>query len=262
MIFPENITDFLIWVKVTTEAAWSKAPEDDFLYGAKWLPLSDQEIDNLETKHSIKFGSEHRAFLRILHTINKRDLAYDEMVVSDEESEVKWYGQPSYFYNWLTDTKWTESRLNWPYETILQDILGVNRVWLKSWGSRPDTDEEKIRVFSAWYNKAPQLLPITAHKFLMWHNLTGLKCVLSVWGSDTIVTAWNLRHYLMREFAHELNLQEMVYDDEDKRFYGEIIKGIPELDSLETIRLADADIPYWKEIITYWSSQWQGFRTI
>jgi hypothetical protein len=59
----------------------------------------------------------------------------------------------------------------------------------------------------------------------------------------------------------ELNIQEMVYDEEDKCYYGEIMKGIPELDTLETIRLADADIPYWKEIITHWSfSQWQGFR--
>jgi hypothetical protein len=49
------------------------------------------------------------------------------MAESDEESEVKWYGQPSYFYNWITDAKWIESTLNWPYKTILQDVLGINR---------------------------------------------------------------------------------------------------------------------------------------
>lgn len=259
--FPENINDFLTWVKVTTEVAWSKVSEDDFFYGAQWLPLSEEEIDNLEMKYSIKFGSEHRAFLRVLHTINKRNPTYDEMVESDEDSEVKWYGQPSYFYNWITDNKWIESRLNWPYETILQDILGVNQFWLKSWEPHLSTDQEKIRVFSSWYNNAPKLLPITAHTFLMNHEAIGLKAVLSVWGSDTIVCAWNLRHYLMRKFPQELNIQEMVYDEEDKCYYGEIMKGIPELDILETIRLADADILYWKEIITHWSfSQWQGFR--
>jgi hypothetical protein len=146
-------------------------------------------------------------------------------------------------------------------DTRTQTLLGVNRVWLKSWGSRPETEEEKIRVFSAWYNKAPNLLPVTAHTFLMDHELTGLKAVLSVWGSDTIVAAWNLRHYLMREFPQELNIQEMVYDDEDKCYYGEMMKGIAELDTLELIRLTDADIPYWKEVITYWSSQWQTFKT-
>ena len=29
--FPENITDFLTWVKEKTEAAWNKASEDDLL---------------------------------------------------------------------------------------------------------------------------------------------------------------------------------------------------------------------------------------
>lgn len=258
--FPENIDDFLTWVKVTTETAWSKASTEDFFYGAQWMPLSEEEIDNLELKYSIKFGDEHRAFLRILHTINKRNPTYDEMVESDEDPEVKRYGQPSYFYNWISDTKWIESRLNWPYRTILQDILGVNRVWLKSWGPRVDSEEEKIRVFYEWYNKAPKLLPIIAHTFLMDHNFSGLKTVLSVYGSDTIVAAWNLRHYLMREFAHDLQLEEMVYDEEDKCYYREIIKGIPELDTLETTQLTNADIPYWKEVINYWSSSWQSFR--
>jgi hypothetical protein len=57
------------------------------------------------------------------------------------------------------------------------------------------------------------------------------------------------------------SIQEMVDDDEDKCYYREMMKGIAELDTLELIRLTDADIPYWKEVITYWSSQWQAFRT-
>jgi hypothetical protein len=94
----------------------------------------------------------------------------------------------------------------------------------------------------------------------MDHNFSGLKAVLSVYGSDTIVAAWNLRHYLMRKFSHDLNLQDMVYDEDDKCYYGEIKRGIPELDALEVIQQTDADIPYWKEIIMYWSPQWPGFR--
>jgi len=261
-IFPENITDFLIWVRETTESAWSRISPDNYLYKAKWLPLSDYEINDLERRYSIQFGPEHRAFLRILHTIDKKDPDYYEGVEdADEGSDIKTKKQPSLFYNWHTDKEWIESRLTWPYETILQDILGVNRFWLKSWGPRAETEEEETKVFSAWYNKAPKLLPITAYTFLMNHELTGLRAVLSVWGSDTIVAGWNLRHYLMRKFPQELNIQEMVYDDEDKCYYGEVVKGIPELDTLETIRLADADIPHWKDIITHWaSSQWQGFR--
>ena len=258
--FPQDLTDFLCWVKTTTELAWSKVSPEETIYGARWLGLSDPEIDELELKYAIKFGYEHRAFLKILHTIDKNYRDPDEDDESDEEIVRKKQDQPSFFYNWITDASWIERRLNWPYETILGDILGVNRVWLLSWGSRPETDAEKIQVFSAWYNKAPRLLPVTAHTFLMADAGAGLKPLLSVCGADTIVMAWSLRHYLMRTFARELELQELVLDEEDGRYYAQMVEGIPELDGLETIRQEDADIPYWKEVINYWLPRWQGFR--
>lgn len=246
LTIPEDLAQFLSWVKETTESAWSKIAEEDTLYGARWLGLSDDEIDGLERKYAIKFGGEHRAFLKILHAIDRN---YED-------------GQDrrSFCYNWHTDAAWIERRLNWPYDTILQDILGVNHVWLKSWGARPSTDEEKTTVFSAWYSKAPRLLPVTAHTFLMEDSGIGLKPLLSVMGADTIVAAWSLRHYLMRTFAKELGLQEMVQDPEDGCYYAQMARGILELDALETIRLDTADIPYWKEVITYYLSSWQGFR--
>jgi hypothetical protein len=251
IIFPEGLTEFLYWVKATTESAWSKLAVDVPMYGAKWLGLSDQEIDGLELRYAIKFGNEHRAFLRILHTMDKN--------YPDPEEE-KMGNRPSFFYNWITDTSWIERRLNWPYDTILDDILRVNHVWLKSWGQRPVSDEETTKAFAAWYNEAPRLLPVTAHTFLMADAGAGLRPLLSVCGTDTIVMAWSLRHYLMRTFARELDLREMVLDKEDGCYYAQMVTGIPELDSLETIRQEDADIPYWKEMITYWLPRWQGFR--
>lgn len=258
--FPENLIDFLTWVKTTTEQAWRNEPPDSHFHGAQWLPPSEGEINSLENKYSIKFGGEHKAFLQTLHTINRKDPSYEGWENEEDDNEVKRMGHPSFFYNWLTDTNWIESRLTLPYKTILQDILGVNRVWLKSWGPRPDLNEEKTRFFSEWYSQAPRLLPITAHTFLMDHNQEGLKPALSVYGSDTIIAAWSLRHYLMRTFAKELNLETMIWDDEDKCYYSSITEGIPELDALQTIRLKDANIPYWKEIINYWSSRWEGFK--
>lgn len=43
--FSENLTDFLTWVKLTTEAAWTKTSAKTALYGAKWLGLSEYEIE-------------------------------------------------------------------------------------------------------------------------------------------------------------------------------------------------------------------------
>ena len=46
--------------------------------------------------------------------------------------------------------------------------------------------------------------------------------------------------------------------------YTDLVKGIPELDALQTIKLDGTDIPYWKEVLTYYhypdQNRWQGFR--
>lgn len=278
--FPENLSDFLYWVRETTEAHWSKVPHDEPIYGAKWLPLTDQQIDELELKYSIKFGVEHRAFLRILHTIDKRyyseEEAEEEFLVEEEEKYEESQEQrkerefwtplyrPSFFYNWIAEKEWIESRLAWIDDFYTSSILDVNKSWLKSWGPRPESDEEKVRIFREWYHKAPRLLPITAHTFLMDDGGHGLRPVMSVYGFDTIISAWSLRHFLIREFDEELGLTEMYYDSEDyPEGYIDLVKGIPELDALQTIRLDDADIPYWKEVLIYshYPGQdcWQGF---
>ncbi|SEW00582.1 hypothetical protein SAMN05428988_1186 [Chitinophaga sp. YR573] len=276
--FPENLSDFLYWVKETTESYWSKVPHDKLIHGAKWLPLTDQQIDELELKYTIKFGVEHRTFLRILHTIDKHYEEEEEEFISEEEGKYEESEEerkrrvfvtppyrPSFFYNWITEKEWIESRLAWIDDFYVSNILGLSKSWLRSWGPRPESDEEKVRIFREWYQKAPCLLPITAHTFLMDDGGHGLRPVLSVYGFDTIIMAWSLRHFLMREFDTELGLTEIYYDDKEDypQGYIDLVKGIPELDALQTIRLDDTDIPYWKEVLTYYHypnhNCWQGF---
>lgn len=258
--FPENLVDFLYWVKETTEAYWDKVSPEELIHGAKWLPLTDGEINELELKYSIRFGVEHRAFLKVLHTIdNHYD---DEEEVAGEEPVA--LPRPSFFYNWITEKEWIESRLTWIVDFYTDSILGVNKSWLRSWGPRSESDEEKVRIFREWYDKAPQLLPIKAHTFLMADGGHGLRPVMSVYGFDTIISAWSLRHFLIRQFATELGLTDIYYENEDyPEGYTDLVKGIPELDALQAIRLDDADIPYWKEVLTYFYRSdrdcWQGF---
>jgi hypothetical protein len=256
--FPENLDDFLYWIKETTEAYWSKVPADELIYGAKWLPLTERQIDELESKYSIKFDIEHRAFLRILHTIDKH---YDEEEEGEELGTPPY--RPSLFYNWITEKEWIESRLAWIEHLYTCDISGGNRSWLESWGPRPESDEESVRIFRDWYHKAPQLLPIKAHTFLMADGGQGLRPVMSVYGFDTIISAWSLRHFLIREFGTELGLTDVYYNEDYPEGYTDLVKGIPELDALQTIRLDDANIPYWKEVLTHYCHEdqdcWQGF---
>jgi len=274
--FPENLADFLYWVKETTEAYWRNVPGNEMIHSAKWLPLTDSQVDELELKYSIKFDTEHRLFLRILHTIDKHcneeeqedNSAFIDNYVETEEQKAKrefWFPpyRPSLFYNWLTESEWIESRLAWIEYCFIGDMLGVNRSWLRSWGARPESDEEKIRIFKEWYLKAPRLLPITDHTFLMADGGVGLKPVMSVHGFDTIIVAWSLRHFLLREFSTALGLTQIYYDEDYPEGDADLVRGIPELDELQAIRLDDAVIPYWKEALTYYNhpSQecWQGF---
>jgi len=282
--FPEDLADFLYWIKETTETYWRNVSPELKVHGAKWLPLTDDQIDELELKYSIKFDIEHRLFLKILHTIDKQfhedEDEYEEdselpadYEVTEEQKKIWEFWTPPYtpslFYNWITEKEWIESRLLWIDDHFVGDMLSVNRSWLRSWGERPESDEEKIRIFRAWYDKAPRLLPITAHTYLMADGGYGLRPVMSVYGFDTIISAWSLRHYLIRQFGTELGLTEMHidYDEEDEDDYpveySDLVRGIPELDALQTIRLDDAIIPYWKEVLTYYNhpSQkcWQGF---
>lgn len=59
-----------------TESARSQTSPDNYVHNAKWLPLGEQEINDLEQKYSIKIGPEHRTFLQILLTIDKKGPDY------------------------------------------------------------------------------------------------------------------------------------------------------------------------------------------
>ena len=138
---PENYKDFFYWIKERTESFWSKSPlhsSDDFTpepwaYRAKWVPLSEKEIDAVEGKYGVKFMPEHREFLKILHTIDRKEETEYDPSFEDDKPRIE---KSPFFYNWLEDEAEIRSRLNWPYRTILTDVLGPNGVWLKSWGDR------------------------------------------------------------------------------------------------------------------------------
>lgn len=78
MEIPVNFIDFLYWISERTENVWS-VDDESFcpkgFYGAKWQPLSEEQIDSIELKYAIKFTSEHREFLKILHAIDKKKLS-------------------------------------------------------------------------------------------------------------------------------------------------------------------------------------------
>ncbi|MDO6431524.1 hypothetical protein Q4E93_13045 [Flavitalea sp. BT771] len=261
---PENYKDFFHWVKETTESFWSKGPlysSDDFIpetwaYGAKWVPLTEDEINAIEQKYGVNFMPEHREFLKILHTIDRKEEIEQEPQFEGGKPTIE---KRPFFYNWLEDESEIRSRLDWPYRTILQDVLGPNGIWLKSWGNRPASDEDKERIFTNWLNNAPRLVPLTSHRFLVSEpNLTD-RPALSVYGSDIIVYGWDLRIYLLNELRSHLNLLEVIYDKEAQCNFIEFGKDLKTILASSFADASQKDIPYWKEMILIWSSGWSSF---
>ncbi|WBV56162.1 hypothetical protein PFY10_18340 [Chryseobacterium daecheongense] len=260
-MIPENLIEFLYWVKENTETLWSEDLEtsgcEEWIHGAKWIPLTDQQIDEVEKKYSIQFTPEHKEFLRILHTIDKKEkIEYTEDGEDDAETLIE---ENSLFYNWLQDDDEIKKMLEWPYRTICEDVIGKNQVWLKSWGKRPSEKEERKKTFTDWYNEAPKLVPMHRHRFVVGDGSFMHNPVLSIWGSDIIVYGWNLRTYLLNELKYHLDIYETVYDETEKE---NVISFIPQVKTIfeeDYIFDENKHIPFWEELILLWTSGWSSF---
>lgn len=246
MKIPKDYTAFLHWFKQKTETHWSrisKSDDESWLMNGKWIGLKDEQIKQVEAQYQISFTPEHKEFLKILHSVNKKC----PTEFYNEKNEIYTKNEP-YFYNWLTDEKIIKEQMNWPYKTIFYDVK--KKFWLNSWEKRPKLDDELQEVFLNEYQNAPKLVPIYAHRFVVNHHENAENPILSVWGTDTIVYGWNIKHYLLNELGvYVEGLYKSVYDEEDEMWYGEDIQELKEL-KLEARRMNENKIiPFWSELI-------------
>lgn len=252
MTIPIDYNEFLYWVKEKTEYYWSfirevgedeKNEVENWSYGAKWIGLSNQEIDEIETKYEVKFSSAHREFLKVLHTVDrkKKYIGWDEK----GNSLIK---ETSFFHNWLKDEKEIRGYLSWPKDFLIDDIL-QGSIWLKSWGKKPISKTDQESIFLNWYNKAPKLVPINSHRFVISEPKDSDNPILSVYGQDTIVYGSNMRHYLINELEEELCFRQGIFDDEFKEFDNRLIPVVAKIHDFEYEQLKTMNIPYWKEFL-------------
>ena len=90
--------------------------------------------------------------------------------------------------------KMIEDPINWLKEDVKDGF------WLKSWGKRPENEEEALEVFSRVAAKAPKLIPIYSHRYVPVIDGIDDPPVISTVGMDTIVYGANLSEYLQNEF--------------------------------------------------------------
>lgn len=222
---PVDYVDMLYWVRDQTEAFWKKkAPEKEqdrmpveWIRGARWIGLSDADIDEVERKYNIQFMPEHRLFLRVLHAIDRAEKIPHEKLQDGKEITVM-VDQPL-FYNWLTDDELIRQYFEWPYQTIFQDVFREKPLWLHSWGNRPDSIVLQRKIISNWVSQAPPLIPLTGHRFLVSDRQLPRRPVLSVWGAEIEEVGADLHSYLLQHFASELGFPMPVSFNEYKQHY-------------------------------------------
>ncbi|MVO08181.1 hypothetical protein GOQ30_03250 [Flavobacterium sp. TP390] len=284
---PNDFEAFLYWVKETTESRWSNFSESkkdgnwwnhkhQVLEGAKWIdPLSDDEIDALEIKWNIKFPSDYRSFLRILHKVDKDD-AFEEENEETGEMTLSYF---PLFHDWRNDAL-IQDRLEYPFKFIKWKVFESSQPgWLKSWGNRPSSESECLAIVENWIEKARILIPINSHRFMVSNPNSTANHIISCYGFDTILYSLNLREHIINELRWDLGLDEREYADDTGKPPPlaisnaiQYIKGdISEEEEEDSIakeklyensllerRNAYHTIPYWEEVILYYSSGWSS----
>ncbi|MGH1519972.1 hypothetical protein [Chryseobacterium sp. JK1] len=255
MNIPSNLTEFLYWAKERTEKLWSVNNENcpKGFYGARWQPLSEEQIAQIEQQYAVSFTIEHKEFLKILHAIDKKE------IVEYEDDDELIAEECTFFYNWLENEEEITDQIKYNYEGIWNDVTSVNHVWLKSWGIKPKSIEKRKGIFDEWFSKLPQLLPVRNLSCVVSNENLKWNPVICIRGSDIVILGWDFRSYLLYELRKHLNIYTDVYDEELGMFYQEFVDEVQNIFD-ENFKYDEIkDIPYLKEMILYWSSGWKGF---
>ncbi|MBO9728553.1 MAG: hypothetical protein J7623_07950 [Chitinophaga sp.] len=249
---PKDYIDFLHWLKNHTEDYWSRDPETStsenkcpkWIHGAKWIGMTDEQIDEVEERYGFTFTPDHRLFLKILHTIDRKERVYE--YYGSEEGE---YYECSFMRNWLTDDEDIKPRLNSVYDRILKDVI-ANKFWINSWGTRSGNVEERVNIFNEKYAKAPRLVPVIAHRYQVADLSLETNPVLSILGTDIVYYGTDFRHYLLKELSEHLNIYHSVFDEEDQVWYWEVNDEYKDyFESYDKNNLPE--FPFWKSFVLF-----------
>jgi hypothetical protein len=176
-----------------------------------------------------------------LHTIDSKLFAIDE------EGDTR---PVTFFHDWEDDEA-IFYRLNAPYKWILEDVL-KKTFWLDSWGEKPEEKENRIQIFEKWYNAAPKLIPILGHRYVVNAPLFDSFPIVSSLGTDTIVYAWDMLHYLKMDiaFTHPSFLKkEKVYDEYLKQYINVLTDEMENFYNYNGAQFQYKMISYWGELI-------------
>jgi len=139
--------------------------------------LTHDEFARIKRRQGFEFAEVHRIFLSMNLPLGKR--------WPDWRSE---------------DTEATQSRLDWPIEGIVFDVL-TNAFWLAAWGERPLDKGVAEQVARAHLALTPKMVPIYGHRYLPAGPRPLDRPVFSIYQTDVIYYGADLVDYVANEFA-------------------------------------------------------------
>lgn len=229
---------FLQWFKKKTEDAWRKGIKKDFILNKtvrmqpwerklRWVGnISQCRINEIEKKWKLCFPADYRLFLKELFAVNN-----PAQVITYNKQNKAVIKKIPVFNDWLKDTKTIRYFQNRLFDGLWFDVKN-NRLWLKSWGKKPASAKGQKQCLKELLQKAPRLIPIYQHRYLLIEPDKINNPVFSIWQSDIIVYGPTLKTYLLSEFKDILNV------DSSKIWLSEFKKQRKFIES----------IPFWGEL--------------
>lgn len=163
--------------------------------------FTDTELARIEDRFSFKFGADHREFLATVQPI----------------------GSP--WLDWRHDSNaLIRGRLAAPVDGVLFDVAH-NSFWPKSWGTRPDDEEEALGIARTVMLEVPRLIPLWSNRYLPADFKETGYPVFSVHQTDTVYYGRDLMDYLAREFKAPTSHQAVSGVTQYVRFWAELAEN-------------------------------------
>jgi hypothetical protein len=180
--------------------------------------MTGADIEDAERRFGLMFPPDYRLFLATLHTPDPPMVGAAFM----GSELVSTTGRQ--FSDWTGESDAIRAAMAWPIDGLLWSVEADDS-WHPSWGTRPKDQRHREAVVRELAAGGPQLIPIFGHRYLVGPGDRSGNPVLSIYGSDVIVYAPNLRAYLPLEIGLEPRVEEKR-PDRPIPFWQEVIDGL------------------------------------
>jgi hypothetical protein len=216
---------FLEKLRRTTELAWiSPYLGLGWQPGTKWRGgMTDQEVDAAERQFGLRFPPDYQLFLQTLHTTDPECARYVDGSIQTL------VGRP--FFDWTGDPAPINEALAWPLDGLLFSVEAGESAWAPTWGKRPSSENERVRVVRELASQGPPLIPLSGHRYLVGSPSRSGNPVLSMYGADVIIYASSFGEWLANEIAAmlssgvSLSLSGPEPNDDPIPFWQDVIDG-------------------------------------